>query len=95
MNSNLQNRMVLIDFVDDPLPEGCSHTLALRIWIAATEEHEVPRSAKLLALGLLERAASELRKQVQVNPTATLTEPSLALRSGREQQVSPAIRLVE
>lgn len=96
MDPNLHSRMVAIDFVDDPMPGGCSHTLALRIWTSPrTPEHEVTPSAQVLALGFLEKATAALRKQVLLDPVTSLPELSVTFRSGREQQTSPIIKLVE
>lgn len=65
---DLAKQMVVIDFVDEPLPEGCSHTMAIRIWTKpGTQSADVPGDAQMLALGFLERATRALKDQVQQN----------------------------
>ena len=65
MDSHLANQMVVIDLVDEPLPEGCSHSMAVRIWTPpGTPVADVPMAAQVLALGFLERATRALRDQV-------------------------------
>lgn len=67
MNSSLNSQMVVIDLVDEPLPEGNSHTMAIRIWTSSGIS-DPEWSAQLLALSFLERATVALRKQLALNP---------------------------
>ena len=65
MESHPANQMVVIDLVNEPLPEGFSHSMAIRIWTAPdTPIADVPMAAQILALGFLERATRALRDQV-------------------------------
>lgn len=51
--------------VDEPLPQGCCHTMAIRIWTTpGTLIADVPNAAKIVALGFLERATRALRHQM-------------------------------
>ena len=57
------NSPTVIDIVDDPLPNGRRHSMSLKVWtLADTSGEEQKRAARVIAIGFLERALTEMRR---------------------------------